>query len=214
MTFKNPKSAEKGMSPVTYSWVPREASTATIARLEPDGIAIETSQGRRFDTYENILEVQLTPPVSEREPITYVTFRRKEFGFHALFTIWGPVASAPASQHESYNAWVRTLHKKLLDRGLSERITFKCGIAMNIVGWLIYGYLLIRATALALAPIGAVAGLVMQSFGFVVTCVAGGIAMLLAPKYTPPNVPKDLRRIRQYSPEAIPEGCFASASSK
>ena len=196
-----------------YVWIPRGATSATTVRLEPDGISIENTQGRRFDSYKNIREVQLTPPVSDREPITYVMFDRKEFGFHVLFTVWGPIASAPEEQRDSYNAWVLALHKILLDRGLSDRITFKCGIAMNVVGWLIDGYPLIRATALILAPIGAVAGLVMHSFGFVVTCVGGGIAMLLAPKYTPPNVPKDLRRIRKYSPEAIPEGCLAAVVS-
>ena len=199
------------MSPVTYSWIPRDASTAAHARLEPDGIAIETSQGRRFDTYENILEVQLTPPVSEREPISYVTFKRKEFGFHALFTIWGPVASAPASQHESYNVWVRTLHQNLLDRGLSERITFKCGVAMNIVGWLIYGNPFIRGLALALAPVGIVGGIMMQSWGIVAACVGGGLVMFSMPKVPKPDVPKDLRRIRPYSPDALPNGCFARA---
>lgn len=201
---------QQGMT--TYSWIVETIDQVVTVTLGDEGIFSSAGAEKRLDPYESITEVYLSPGMGEGKPTAMLSFNRKVYGIRAGLTIWGPKPHVSIGQAEQFNHFVRELHRILIERNLAPVIKFKCGVALNIWGWLIYGYPLIRGTALALAPVGAVAGLVMQSFGFVVTCVAGGISMLLAPKYTPPNVPKDLRRIRPYSPDAIPEGCFAKTT--
>ena len=203
------KSTPNQAAVTSYSRELKSLNDVETITLGNDGISLATSTEKLFYNYESIIEIYLVPGVSGGQPMAMTVFNGKRYGIRKTLTASGPTPLESSAQADSYNRFVRELHRILIERNLAPAIKFKCGVALNIWGWLIYGYPLIRATALALAPIGAVAGLVMQSFGFVVTCVAGGIAMLLAPKYTPPNVPKDLRRIRPYSPDAIPEGCFA-----
>ena len=195
----------------SYSWELKGLNDVETITLGSDGISVETSTERFSYNYESIIEIYLIPGVSGGEPMAMMVFNGKRYGIRTTLTASGPAPLESSEQADRFNHFVRELHRILIERNLAPAIKFKCGVALNTWGWLIYGYPLIRATALILAPIGAVAGLVMHSFGFVVTCVGGGIAMLLAPKYTPPNVPKDLRRIRKYSPEMIPEGCLANS---
>jgi hypothetical protein len=198
---------------ITYSWELKAINDVETVRLDGDGIAVETSTEKQFHRYESITEIYLVPSVSGGEPMAMLVFNQKRYGIRSTLTISGPAPGEPQAQSKAdrFNHFVSALHRILMQRSLTPTIKFKCGVALNIWGWLVYGYPFIRATALILAPIGAVAGLVMQSFGFVLTCVGGGVAMLLAPKYAPPKVPKDLRRIRPYSPDAIPDGCLAYA---
>ena len=197
-----------------YTWNAPDGSGSVRFSLKAYGIEIAVANGVDFEPYNAIKAISLIPEMSSDAACAVITFNRKEHGFFVRRLVWAERAGDDPSQAASYDRWIKALHQVLIDRGLASSITFRCGTRWNMLGWLFYAYPAIRVVALALIPIGVVGAVVTQSRAFAMMRIGGGIAMLLTPKIAKPNVPKNLQRIRQYSPEAIPEGCFASASPK
>ncbi len=198
----------------SYTWVSRDVAHSIQFTLRADGIEIDAPNGKSFEPYTAIRGVQLTPAMTNFGPVTAIWLNRKQLGVAVTIGVRGPYPCADAEQVSSYNNWVKALHTTLVGRQLADGITFRCGTHVNRWGWIASAYPVLRAGALVLIPIGIATAIMTRSWAFATTCVGGGVSMLLTPKITKPNVPKDLQRIRQYSPEAIPEGCFANTSSK
>lgn len=198
----------------TYQWNTPDGSGHIVYTLTPDGISIEYTNATDVEPYDTISEIQVTPPLANRGTEMYVVFNRKIHGVHALIRVAGPSASADIDQIVTYNNWVRSLHRELIERGLAANVRFICGVRWSMLKWIFWAYPAVRVTSLALVPVGVVGAMVTGSWAFAITCIGGGIAMLLMPKITKPNVPRELQRIRTYSPDAIPDGCLASTSSE
>ncbi|BEU70466.1 MULTISPECIES: hypothetical protein [Ralstonia solanacearum species complex] len=194
----------------TYTWVSPKGKGSIQYTLTGSGISVAYTNATVFEPYDTVREIQSTPPLSNRGTEMYVVFNRKVSGVHALIRVAGPSGAANVGQIAAYNRWVRSLHRALVERNLAQNVTFICGVRWNVLRWIFYAYPVVRMIALALAPIGIMGALMTGSWGFAMTCIGGGVVMLTMPTIPRPNVPKDLRRIRPYSPEAIPDGCLAS----
>lgn len=195
----------------SYIWTSRDTTFNIAFYLEDEGIAIEAPNGKSFEPYSAIRGIQLTPAMTRFGAVTAIWLDRKQMGLAVTIGVRGSYPPADANQVSSYNHWVKTLHATLIDRQLAGGITFQCGTQVSRWGWIASVYPVIRVTALVLVPVGLVAAFATGAWAFAVACVGGGAAMLMMPKISKPDVPEDLRRIRSYSPEAIPEGCLAQA---
>ncbi|AMP36039.1 hypothetical protein ACI2VK_17265 [Ralstonia nicotianae] len=192
-----------------YRWDAPDGTGSIQFSLKPDGIEITAPYGTEFEPYPSITAVSLVPAIGGDAACAIITFNRKEFGLRARQIVWAENPAANPMQAANYDRWIRALHQALIDRQLTANISFRCGTRWNALGWLYNVYPIIRMVALGLIPIGIIAALVTQSWAFATTCVGGGTAMLLMPKFAKPSIPKELQRIRPYSPDAIPEGCLA-----
>ena len=198
-------------SMATYTWVSRDASYNIRFTLGADGVVVETPNGKSVEPYTAIRGVQLTPAMMNYGPVTAIWLDRKQLGLAVTIGVRGPYPSCDVDQASSYNSWVKALHATLINRQLADHITFRCGTHVNRWGWVASAYPVFQASAFALVPLGMVAAVMTGAWAFAMTCVGGGAAMLLMPKIAKPDVPDDLRRVRPYSPDAIPEGCLAKA---
>ena len=198
-------------SMATYTWVSRDASYNIRFTLGADGVVVEAPNGKSFEPYTAIRGVQLTPAMTNFGPVTAIWLNRKQLGLAVTIVVRGPYPPADAGQVAAYNNWVKALHATLIDRELAPQITFRCGTHVNRWGWIASAYPALRVSALVLVPIGIVGAIMTNSWAFAMTCIGGGAAMLMMPKIAKPDVPADLRQVGPYSPDAIPEGCFAKA---
>ncbi|MGE1001468.1 hypothetical protein [Ralstonia pseudosolanacearum] len=196
---------------LTYTWTSRDSTYNIKFTLETDGIVVEAPNGKSFEPYTAIRGVQLTPAMTNFGPVTAIWLNRKQLGLAVTIAVRGPYPPADAGQVVAYNNWVKALHAILIERQLLPQITFRCGTHVNRWGWIAAAYPALRVGALVLVPIGIVAAIMTSSWAFAITCVGGGAAMLMMPKIAKPDVPDDLRHVRPYSPDAIPEGCLAKA---
>ena len=195
----------------TYTWSSPRGNGSITYTLTDVGISVAYTNATELEPYDSIREIQLTPPLANHGTEMYVVFNRKTHGMHALVRVAGPSGSADADQIATYNNWVRSLHRVLIERGLAANVKFICGVRWNVLKWIFWAYPAIRFTSLALVPVGIVGAMVTGSWTFAMTCVGGGIVMLTMPKIARSNVPKDLRSIRPYAPSAIPDGCLLHA---
>ncbi|MDB0567586.1 hypothetical protein AB6Q13_09390 [Ralstonia solanacearum] len=195
----------------TYTWSAPDGSGSIHFSLKPDGIEIVAPYGTELEPYTSITAISLIPAISTDAACTVITFNRKAFGLRARQIVWAERPVKNPVQAANYDKWLKALHQALIDRHLADGISFRCGTRWSALGWLYSVYPVIRVAALTLIPIGIAAALATQSWAFATTCIGGGSAMLLMPKFAKPSIPTELQRIRSYTPDAIPVGCFATA---
>lgn len=193
----------------TYTWTSRDSTHNIKFTLGADGIEIEAPNGRSFEPYTAIRGVQLTPAMTNFGPVTAIWLNRKQLGLAVTIAVRGPYPPADAGQITAYNNWVRALHATLIERQLAPQISFRCGTHVSRWGWVAAAYPALKIGTLVLAPVGIVAAIMTSSWAFAITCIGGGAAMLMMPKLAKPDVPDDLRSVRPYAPDAIPERCLA-----
>lgn len=195
-----------------YSWTSRNGALPMSATLRANGIEFVSPDERRVEPYDTITHVQLMPAAGSEGVGIIIQYPRKLYGMYVSDIIYGPRPPVVTAEADAFNRWVLALHRRLIELGLSNKIEFKCGAAMNTWGLLFYVTPAIRTLALILAPLGLVGAVITGNFTFALTCVGGAVVLLTTPKVKRPVLPKRLRRIGPYDPAAIPDECLATAT--